>query len=309
MPVRSIDPPTALPIGLAAFLGATLLWGFLPLYWKLLSHIPAVQVIAHRTVWTALMTLALFAARGQGPALLRAFRNRRQLAATAASSFLITANGCLFVWAVAQGRVTEVSLGYYLTPLVAVALGALVLRERLTRLQMIAVGIAGLGVLFMARGLGFPWVSIGLASCFGLYGLVRKVAPVEALLGLTMEMTLAMPLCLLYLGMLPVPLGEVVAGPALDRVLLLLSGIATALPLFLFAFGTRRLPYATVGILLYVTPTLHLLVAVAFFGEPFTADHAITFALIWSAVALFVGNNLLQARLRPAPAPGSAEPG
>lgn len=263
----------------------------------------AFELLAHRVVWTAIVTLAAMAAVGRLPELRAAVRDRRGLVAAVASSALISGNGLAFFWAVANDRVLETSLGYYLTPLVNVVLGYVVLREPLTRLQGIAVTLAAVGVVNLTVGVGsLPWVSLVLAGCFGLYGLVRKVAPVESLAGLCVEMSLAAPFALLFLGLAPeTPLGVMATGTTGDRLLLAVSGVATAAPLWLFAIGARRLRYTTMGLLMYVTPTGHLALAVLAYGEPFTASHAVTFALIWAAVIAYAGEAARVTRLPPAP--------
>ncbi|MEQ9496578.1 MAG: EamA family transporter RarD [Deltaproteobacteria bacterium] len=278
--------------GLLSALGAFLIWGLLPIYWKLFAGVAPTEVIAQRILWTALLTVALLTVAGRAREVVAVFATKKGLLATVASSFFISMNGLVFVIAVSSGRITEVSLGYYVNPLLNALLGVLVLRERPTPRQAVAIGLATIGVVYatVSQG-GFPWISIALAGCFGLYGLVRKVAPAEALPGLAAEMTLAAPVALIYLCVAPpVVFGAFVTeGPAMAA-LLATTGVASAMPLYLFTRGARKLPYITIGLLMYIAPTLQLLVAVIVYGEPFTKTHAVTFGFIWVAIALYVSD-------------------
>ena len=276
--------------GLLSALAAFTAWGLLPLFWKLFDAIPAVEVLANRIGWTALLTAAVLAAGGRIGEIGRIFRDPKKLRVTMLASLLISGNGLTFIWAVAHDRVTEVSLGYYINPLLNALLGFALLRERPSPLQTVAIGLATLGVLFLTLRAGvFPWLSLVLALCFGFYGLVRKTAPVEPLTGLSVEMLLASPVALTYLVFVPPSaFGAFLAGGPGMSVLLALTGVASALPLYLFAYGARRLQYTTVGLLMFASPTLQLGLAVFVYGEPFTSTQAITFALIWAAVALYL---------------------
>ena len=276
--------------GLVSALAAFTLWGLLPLFWKLFVEIPAFEVLAHRIVFTALLTLVALAVLGRLEEVTGVFREPARFRATLAASFLISANGLTFIWAVNHDRVTEVSLGYYINPLLNALLGFVVLKERPNRLQTVAIGLATAGVLFLTVRAGvFPWLSLVLAMCFGLYGLVRKTAPVEPLAGLSTEMLLASSVALTYLVFVPESaFGALSTGGTAMAALLVLTGVASALPLYLFAYGARRLPYTTVGLLMFTSPTLQLGLAVLVYGEPFTSTQAVTFALIWAAVALYL---------------------
>ncbi|MEO0324940.1 MAG: EamA family transporter RarD [Myxococcota bacterium] len=275
--------------GLAALAAATLGWGFLPLFWKAVAHLPPLEVLAWRIVWTTALTLGLLLALGRAASLAAAYRDRRQLAATALSSVLINGNGLIFIIGVATDRVTEVSLGYYLTPLFNVVLGVVVLRERLTLGQWAALALAVAAVArLVLAGSGVPTLGLGLMLLFGLYGLVRKMAPVEPLMGLHLEMTLATPVALGLLAWgTPGFHAFVAQGPA-QAGLLVLAGVFTALPLYFFAYGAKRLPYALVGVFLYVAPSLQLALAVFHFGEPLTTEKAEAFGLLWVAIALYL---------------------
>jgi chloramphenicol-sensitive protein RarD len=232
--------------------------------------------------------IGVLAIKRRLPELATAFRTPSTRRALLASTTLISANWLLFIWAVNTGRVLEASLGYYVNPIVNVVLGRIFLRERLMRLQQLAVLLAVAGVVYLALGIGrLPWVSLVLAITFGLYGLVRKTAKLEALTGLAAETAIATPIALGYLLVVAARGGPVLGPSARETWFLIASGVATALPLWWFAVAARRLRYSTLGILQYIAPTGHLLLAVLAYGEEFTRRHAIAFALIWSGVALY----------------------
>jgi len=284
--------PLAAPRSLAGAgyaLGAFGLWGTFPLYFKAVASVPATEVLAHRVVWSVFwVALLLFGVR-QWPAVRAALRDRYVLGRLLVSSLLIATNWLVFIWAVAHDRVLEASMGYFITPLVNVLLGRLVLGERLYRLQWLAVACAGAGVGFMLARLGaLPWVSLTLAVTFASYGLARKTAPVGAIPGLFVETLLLGPVALGYLLLLAGEGGGTFghAGIGYD-LLLAAAGLVTATPLILFAQAARRLRLASVGLFQYLTPTCQLLLAVLLFGEPFTRTHAVTFACIWIGLALY----------------------
>jgi chloramphenicol-sensitive protein RarD len=228
----------------------------------------------------------------------RALSQRKTLAALLLSTALISSNWFLFIWAVNTGHVLEASLGYYINPLLNVVLARLVLGERLRPLQLVAVGLAAVGVLYLTVGLGvLPWVSLVLALTFGFYGLVRKVAPVEPLTGLAVETAFAAPIAVLYLLIVPLAQeGRWLPGTPRESLLLLCSGVATALPLLWFAMAAKRLRFTTLGIIQYLAPTCQLALAVLAYGEPFTSRHAVTFILIWTAVVLYAADGVRGSR-------------
>jgi chloramphenicol-sensitive protein RarD len=288
--------------GVAATLGAFVVWGLVPLYWRLLQQVPALQIIAHRVVWSALLVVGWLLLR-HGLGWLRAIAARpRALATLALTCVLISGNWGLYIWAVNNGHVVEASLGYFINPLVNVLLGVLVLRERLARLQWFAVATAAAGVAWLTWQAGHaPWIALGLAISFGAYGLLRKLVQVDALPGLGLE-----SLYLLLPALAVVAWGErghgghFASGWGLGTdLLLVLAGAVTALPLVGFAYGVRRVPLSLVGLLQYVSPTLQLLLGVLVFGESFGAGRAVGFALIWAALAVSVGDMLWRMR-RPA---------
>ncbi|MHA1154167.1 MAG: EamA family transporter RarD [Alphaproteobacteria bacterium] len=276
-------------------------WGFIPVYIKAVAHVPAPELLAHRTIWSMLLLLVLIALGRRWSALRAGLAERRVWLLLAVSTSLLALNWLVFIWAINDGRVLEASLGYYINPLVNVLLGVLVLRERLNPWQGLAVAVATIGVLNLTLQLGnFPWVSLTLAASFGTYGLIRKTIRLNSLEGLFVETALVAPLGLAYL----IYLGATGTGAfgAHDRttdILLVLSGAVTALPLVAFASAVRRLQYSTVGFFQYIAPSGHFLLAVFVYDEAFTDAHLLTFALIWTALAIFTAQSLRAGRRKP----------
>lgn len=266
-------------------------WGIIPIFWKFLEQVGdvgAVEIVVHRIVWTLIFAVAALAAWSRLPKLWAALRNPKTVLALAASALLIAVNWGLFIWAVTADRIIDTSLGYYINPLVSFMLGVVWLGERLTKVQLIAVGLAVLGVVNQTVAVGYlPWISLALAVSFGIYGLIRKTVPVESLEGLTVEALLLAPLSLGYIVYLAAN-GDgafLHQGVGLD-LLLILAGPLTAIPLLLFAAGARLVRLSTMGFLQYLAPSISLMIAVFLYSEPFTQAHAVTFTLIWSALAL-----------------------
>jgi len=277
--------------GVLFAVGAFGAWGFFPLYFRQLPPDSALEVLLHRSAWSVpFLLLLLLAGAGRFDRVRAALGRRRDLLVLMASAGLLAGNWLLFIWAIQVGRVLECALGYYINPLLSVALGVLVLRERLTRPQLAAMLLAVLGVLVLAwRGEEFPWVALTLALSFGLYGLLRKTMTLGAAEGLLAETLLLLPFALagmVWLG--SSGQGYFLAGDWGVDLLLVSTGVITATPLVFFAAAARRLPLSTIGMFQYSAPTLQFLMAVFLFGEHFSIAHAITFALIWSAVAIFL---------------------
>jgi chloramphenicol-sensitive protein RarD len=280
--------------GLAAFL----VWGGLPNVFKLVDHVPALETLSWRTFSSVAFLILLVAIGNRWGRLWAALRSRRMMGILLITTCLLAANWWVFVYAINIGEVLQVSLGYYINPLFNVVLGFFLLRERLTRLQLLAVLIAAAGVLNQTLTLGVvPWASLGLAFLFGIYGYVRKVAKVEAIEGLLIETALLAPFAVGYLWWLQSQ-GQptVLQGDGLTIFNLLMIGILTAVPLICFTEGARRLRLSTIGLLQYIAPTLHLVGAVWLWGETLTNTHIITFACIWTALALYSAPSLLAAR-------------
>jgi chloramphenicol-sensitive protein RarD len=286
--------------GLGYAFGAFAFWGVvLPVYTKLLKEVPAFEILAHRVLWGALAAGALlFATRGWSAA--RHSLTWRGIAALAVSAALVTTNWTVYIIAVLSEHIVDASLGYFLNPLVSIALGMAFLGERLRPLQALAcaVAAAGVAVPILVSG-GVPWIALTLAFSFGLYGLVRKVVRVDALVGFFVEVALLTPLAAAYLVVLAVR-GEIVFSPSRPGLDLLLAGagVVTAIPLILFSAGARRLPLTMLGLLQFTSPSMTLLLGVFLYGEPFTWVQGATFGCIWTACAITIADALLR---RPQP--------
>ena len=302
-----MNAPAALPhsdrrrarVGLFCGLGAYAAWGVLPVYFKALASVPPMLIVAHRIVWS-LVALALLVSFLKGwPAVREAARNTKTRNTLALTATLIAVNWLLYVYAINSGQILAGSLGYYLNPLANILLGRFFLRETLSPRQWAAVAIAAGGVAVLAAGaLDTLWLSLTLCFSFATYGLLRKRVAVDSLSGLTVETMILAPLALLYLGY-EASRGSAMFGSAgSDAALLLAAGVISTIPLLLFTEAARRLPYATVGMLQFIAPTVQFLLAVLVYGEAVTTAHAIAFAAIWAAVALYMSGMLAQRRVR-----------
>lgn len=279
--------------GYAAAVAAFLMWGLVaPVYFKSVGAAGPAEIMAHRIIWTVVVMGALVFAVKPWAEIRAAVAGRRRLAVFAVTTVLVTANWSLFVWAIAEQRIVEASLGYFINPLVNVALGVAFLGERLSRGQGLAVGVAGLGVAVLVEEAGvFPWLSLSLALSFGFYALLRKKEAVDPLTGLLVETALLAPLALGYL----LWLGERgqflnAGGDGVTGWLLLLAGPMTAIPLGLFMYAGRRLALSTLGLLQYIGPTGQLFLGVVVYGELFTTAHILAFACVWLALAIYTAD-------------------
>ncbi len=283
---------------------AFVIWGLTPMYWKLLVHVPAAEILAHRVVWGLFAVAGWMSLYGRWPELAAAVRQPRTVAALALSTVLIAVNWGLFVWAVNTGRVLSTSLGYFINPLVSVVLGLAVLGERLNRRQWIAVALAAAAVTILTVRLGrLPWISLVLAVSFALYGLLRKTVRADAVVGLSFETMALAPFAAAFL-LFQKQRGVAAFGHqamSID-VLLVFAGAVTVVPLILFTLGVRRLPLSTAGLLQYIAPTCTFVLAVFLYNEPFTAAHAVGFALIWIALGIYTFD--LRQRLQTPAGPG-----
>lgn len=273
------------------------LWGFFPIYFKALKTVPAPQVLAHRIVWAFLFLLGVLVVRREVGALRRLL-TPRILVSYLGAGVLLAINWLAYVWGVAAGYIVETSLGYFINPLVSVVLGVLFLRERLRPWQWLPVGLAAVGVAYLTVEYGrLPWLALVLAFSFGLYGLLKKLAPLNALHGLTLETGSVFLPALGYLVAVEVT-GQAAFGhgPAVQTLLLALTGVVTAVPLLLFAGGARRVPLTTLGLLQYIAPSLQFLLGVFVYGEPFGLTQLVGFSLIWLALAIFSAEGVLAQR-------------
>src|SRR2546423_10788742 len=275
--------------GLIAGIAAFGTWGLIPVYWKLLSNLSALEILAHRFVWTTVFLSGLLSFQQRWPEVREATRSRRALLYCLASGLAISVNWLFFIWAVNVGRVIETSLGYFMTPLIYVLFGATFLRERLTRWQLFSVLLALVGVLNLTLGYGkFPWLAITLCVSFGLYGLLRKKSGVRPIPGLFLETTLLTPIAALYLVYLQREGSAAFTAGGWRMILLLIStGIVTGLPLVWFGHAARHLRLTTLGFLQYLSPSCSFFLGVFLYHEPFTRTHLITFSFIWIALAIF----------------------
>ena len=270
-----------------AALSAYLIWGLFPIYYHALAAVPAVEVLCHRVVWSALLCVLLLAARGKLGELRAALTNRKTLLGLTASGTAISVNWGGYIWAVSQGRALDASLAYYVLPLVMLLLGVLFLKEKLGPRQWAAIGVMAAAVALLTYDRGeLPWVVVVLPISFGLYGLARKLVAVDAMVGVTVETLLLTPFALAYLLTRPDGGALLTAAPTL-KALLIACGPVTTVPLVLFSYGARRLSLATAGVLQYVNPTMQAVMAVAVLGEALSRLQFVTFALIWFGLLLY----------------------
>ncbi|MEP6698261.1 MAG: EamA family transporter RarD [Verrucomicrobiota bacterium] len=279
------DERSALIAGIAAF--AT--WGFIPGYWKLLQGVSPPEILAHRFLWTSLFLIVVLSWQRRWPEVKATFASRRATLFCLAAGVAIATNWFFFIFAVIIGRVLETSLGYFMTPLVNVLFGAIFLRERLTRLQILSVALATAGVLYLTFGYGrLPWIALTLCTTFGLYGLLRKKSGTPVIPGLFIETISLVPIAITYLVFLKRSGTLVFGAPHLQlSILLVTTGVVTAVPLFWFGHAARHLRLTTVGFLQYLAPTGSFFLSVFAYHEPFTRGHLVTFTLIWIALAIF----------------------
>lgn len=286
--------------GIVAALGAYVAWGVLPVYWKSVQAVPALEIVCHRVVWSFAFLVLVLAWKGHWKWLRRARARPAVLIPFLGSSSLLALNWLTYIWAVNAGHVVDTSLGYFINPLVSVLLGVLFLRERLRLWQWVAIGIAGLGVSYLTLSHGaFPWIALTLAITFGLYGLLRKTAPLGSLEGLSLETAfLFLPALAVLLSREWMGSGSFGHTGTVTSGLLALTGVVTALPLLWYAYGARRVTLTTLGILQYLCPTLQLLLGVLVYGEAFTQARMVGFGAIWIALILYSLEGVIEGRRR-----------
>lgn len=284
-PARDQDHPK----GLLLAAGAYLLWGFLPLYMKAVGHMPALEVIAHRVLWSIPIAGILLVALGQTKDIARAIRTPRLLAMASLTATVISINWGFYIWSISAGRALDAALGYFINPLFSILLGAAVLKERLAPMQVAALFLAAAGVMLMTYESGqLPWIGFILTLTWGAYAFLRKALPMEPNQGFFLEVMLLSPFAALYLAWLGINgQSHFLDGQGHDTVLLLAAGIVTAVPLILYANGAKLLRLSTIAIMQYMTPSMLFLIAVFVFKEPLNGMKLAAFGLIWAALALY----------------------
>jgi chloramphenicol-sensitive protein RarD len=280
--------------GIGLGIGAYATWGLFPIYWKWLHDVPALQLLAHRIVWSFVLLAVVLWVLRQWPALRAEAIQRRTLGIYAIAGLLLSINWGTYVWAVNAGYIVETSLGYFINPLLSVVLGVFILHEHLRRVQWVAVGLAAAGVIYLTLAYGAPpWIALTLAFSFGLYGFVKKTAPLGALHGLTLETAILFVPMLLYLIFAEVRgEGAFLHTDAITTLLMIGAGLVTVVPLLMFAAAVRLIPLSLIGILQYIAPTLQFLIGVLIFKEPFTPTQLIGFGLVWLALIVFTSESL-----------------
>ena len=280
--------------GIAAYA----MWGFFPIYWKLLHDVPALQVIGHRIGWSFLLLLAyIFIARQWSDFRSAAF-DRRTIAIYAVAGVLLSINWLVYVWGVNSGFIVETSLGYFINPLLSVLFGVIFLREKLRPMQWLPVIIAAIGVTYLTATYGrLPWIALSLAVTFGLYGLVKKLSPLGSVFGLTLETGIVFPIALVYLIIVQIngTAGFLRDGTAID-LLLVGAGIVTTIPLLMFASAAKQIPLNMIGVLQYFAPTIQFLIGIFIYKEPFDTTRLIGFSIVWLALIIFWVENLIAHR-------------
>ncbi len=276
--------------GMIAAIAAYVLWGLLPVYWKLLEAVPAPEILCHRMVWSLVFTFFLVISLGKWRGFLARFKDRKTVLRVTLSGTLLAVNWLIYIWAVNNGHIIETSLGYYINPLVAVVLAVVVLGEKLRLGQCVALLSAVAGVIYLTVSYGqFPWIALSLAFSFAIYGLLHKTTSIPALEGLGME---TVPLFLVafgYLIYLDQNVGSSFIHDGLSvSLLLVLTGAATSIPLLLFGFAAKNIPFSTLGLLQYIAPTIGVLLGVFVYGEDFSQERMFGFSLVWFGLAIYL---------------------
>lgn len=290
-------------------LGAYVLWGFFPIYWKLLHEVPALQVIGHRIGWSFVFLILIILLTRQWREFRLAALTPKTLGIYSIAALLLSVNWLIYVWGVNSGFIVETSLGYFINPLISVLLGVVFLHERLRPAQWIPIALAAAGVLYLTLTYGRPpWIALSLAFSFGIYGLVKKLAPLGSLYGLTLETAIVFPIALLYLFIADLNgTGSFLHEGALTDLLLIGTGIVTSIPLLMFASAARQIPLTMIGILQYIAPTIQFLIGVFLYHEPFDRSRLIGFSLVWVALIIFWVENYWAKRVPVQPIPEMGE--
>ena len=286
------------PKGVVLAASAFLIWGLSPIYWKALAGVPAFEVLMHRMIWSFVFLAPLVLLQGDLKDLIGALTSGRTLLILLLTTLIVSINWFLYIWAINSDHILQASLGYYIAPLVNVMLGVVFLKERLRRLQLVAVGLAAAGVTYLTLSYGqFPWVALALAFSFGFYGLIRKVASVGPLVGLTVEtLLLSIPATAYLLYLDHAGRGAFLHDGTTISLMLMGAALVTGLPLLLFTMGAKLLRLATVGFLQYIAPSCTFLLAVFIYHEPLVPSQLFTFGLIWTALAIYSYDSVQQYR-------------
>ena len=272
------------------------IWGLFPVYWKLLGSISALEILSHRVIWSSILLLGILFCYQRGQDLIELLQKPKQLLPLLASASILAFNWGLYIYGVNSDRIVETSLGYFINPLVSVLLGVILLRERLRWVQWIAFGLASAGVTYSIFAVGqVPWIALGLAFSFGIYGFLRKTIVVKPLLGLTVETCLLTPVAIAYLALHP---GNYFGQNGWITLLLIGCGVVTSVPLLCFNSAVQLLPLSTMGFLQYIAPSLQLIIGIWLYREPFTKNDLIVFSLIWTALAIYSGTLLVNRQRR-----------
>jgi chloramphenicol-sensitive protein RarD len=283
--------------GLAFAVSAYFLWGFLPLYMKAVGHISPVEVVAHRIIWSVPFALVVLILLRRTSDIRAALTSPKMILMASAPAAFISVNWGLYVWSIGSGHAIEAALGYYINPLFSVLLGAIVLREKLKRLQWVAIGVAALGVIVLTVAAGkAPWVALGMTFTWGTYALLKRRLPIGPNQGFLLEVMILLPFALVYLAKLQLSGESHFGATGFDTLMLLGLGAVTAGPIMLYANGAKRLRLSTIAILQYIAPTMIFLTAVFIFGEPFGTARAVAFPLIWASVAIYLYSIFRRAR-------------
>ena len=289
-------------------IGAYALWGFFPIYWKLLESVPALELIGHRIAWSFLLLIAVIMLTGQWSEFHTTF-NARTVGTYLMASLLIGVNWLMYVWAVNAGHIVETSLGYFINPLISVLLGLVVLRERLRAMQWLPVGLAFVGVTYLTIQFGqLPWIALVLAFSFGFYGLVKKLAPLSSLHGLALETGILFIPAVAYLGFVEASgTGAFMHTGLLPDLLMVGAGLVTTVPLLMFTSAAKQIPLTMIGVLQYLAPTIQFMIGVFIYHEPFDQSRLIGFSIVWLALIIFWVESYYASRAAVEPIPEMGE--
>lgn len=277
--------------GLIAAITCYILWGLVPIFWKQLIHIPALELINHRVIWSVVILLVIIVAQKRFKIYVAGFLTFKSFFTLLFTTALISTNWLIFIWAVNANHILDTSLGYYINPILNIFLGSLILKEKLSKLQKWAVVVAALGVLSLIISIGYlPWISMVIALSFALYGFVRKIAPMDPVVGLAQEASLLLIPALGYLYYLESQGHSSFGHNTQDSIMLFLCGVITTVPLLLFLFSLKRIKLSTIGILQFITPTTTFFLAVFYYNEPFEIAKLFAFALIWLSVVMYISD-------------------